>query len=98
MRVKIQQGKARGQTILLPHSSMDGRHSERPPRRDAVHLISGLSGLVLWRRGGRGRLGGVAAALLSWRRVFALYEVVRLKQTINWSEEYSRGSVEPHLY
>jgi len=27
-------------------------------RRAAIHLISGLSGLVLWRRGGRGQLGG----------------------------------------
>jgi hypothetical protein len=33
-------------------------HSERPPRRDAIHIISGLSGLVWWWRGGRGRLGG----------------------------------------
>ena len=30
-----------------------GRHSERPPRRDAIYFIGGLSGLVSWRRGGR---------------------------------------------
>ena len=29
-------------TVLLPHSSMDGRHSERPPRRDAIYLVGGL--------------------------------------------------------
>ena len=44
-----------GWTVLRPHSSMNGRHSEPPPRRDAIYFISGL---VWWRRGGHGRLGG----------------------------------------
>jgi hypothetical protein len=35
-----------------PHLSMNGRHSERPLCRAAIHLISGL---VLWGRGGCGR-------------------------------------------
>jgi len=35
-----------GRTIHPPHSSMDGCHSERPPRRDAIYFISVLGGLL----------------------------------------------------
>ena len=83
--------KLYGRTVHPPHSSMNGRHSERPPRCAAINLNSGFSGLVLWRRGSRGQLGGwVAVALLSWHCVFALYEVgggrmeIPLRQLDRW--------------
>ena len=75
---------------------MDGRHSERPPRRDAIYFVSGL---VWWRRGGRWRLGGlVAVALLSWHRVSALYEVGYWKYPVNQPDECFRGSIVLHMH
>jgi len=86
-------------TVHRPHSSMNGRHSEQPLRCAATYLVGGLSGLVWWRRGGRGRLGGwVAVALLSPARVFALYGVEYWKYPLNQPDECFRGSVEPHMH
>jgi len=31
---------------MVNHPPMDGRHSERPPRRDAIYFVSGLGGRV----------------------------------------------------
>ena len=82
-----------------PHSSMNGRHSERPLRRAATYLVGRLSGLVWCRRGSRGRLGGrVAVALLSPAHVFALYGVEYWKYPVNQPDECFRGSVEPHMH
>ena len=53
---KLPQGN-HGRTVHPPHSSMNGCHSGWPPGRDAIYL-SVDSGLVLWRRGGRGPLRG----------------------------------------
>jgi len=46
------------------HSSMNGRHSEQLPWRDAINLISGLGG---WFCGGAAVVGGFGteAVLLS---------------------------------
>jgi len=71
---------------------------ERPPFRAAA-ATQPTFGLVLWRRGGRRRLGGwVAVALLSSHRVFALYEVGEWEYPFNQLDECFRGSVEPHMH
>jgi len=67
---KATMGKPTTRLIHLWTAAIQSGH------HDAIYLVGGLGGLVWWRRGGRGRLGGwVAVALLSWHRVFALYEV-----------------------
>jgi hypothetical protein len=40
------------------YSSMNGRHSEQPPKRASIYIIGGLSRMVLWQRGGCGLLRG----------------------------------------
>ena len=52
-------------TVRPPHSSMNGRHSERPPWCNTIYIIGELGEMVLWRRGGSGgRVPGMSSRLL----------------------------------
>ena len=86
-------------TVRPPHSSMNGRHSERPPQHDAINITGGLGGMVLWRRCGCGRRRSwVEAALRQPPLQFTVYLGRIWKYPINQREECSRGSVVPYLH
>jgi hypothetical protein len=63
-----------GRTVHPPHSSMNGRHTERLPRRNLLHQQTQRTCLVAAQRSSAAR-GLRLVTLLLWHRVFALYEV-----------------------